>query len=134
MDWDIAITPVHDINHRRHRDWCVCDYPGIGFSALPFHYAQSKYQFINGSYFCVKTRFLRQNPLDQSLFWGEGEDVAWSRKIRAFAKIILNKDTYVKYSKQKNDDDIDFMTRIWNPNSEKLAAEVPFDKTGNYLL
>lgn len=134
MDWDIALTPVYDLHNSRHRDWSVCDYPGIGSASLPYDYPQSKFHFISGTYFCVKTAFFRQNPLDETLFWGEGEDVIWSRQVRSYAQIYFNRNTSVKYSKQKDDYDIDFMNSIWKPNSVKLAKELSCEKTRNNIL
>ena len=41
-------------------------------------------------------------PLDESLSWGESEDVVWSKSIRDKTKFKLNTYSKVKFSKQKN--------------------------------
>ena len=102
--WQICVNPILDIDGKRHRDWMSWDYPGVGPGLLPYD-AYTKYMYISGTYFCVKREFFIENQLNEKHFWGEGEDVEWSLRVRDKTKFMLNKNSVVKYLKAKPKDD-----------------------------
>ena len=69
----------------------------------------------------VKNIFLSQNPLNSLLFWGQGEDVEWSLRVRQKAKLIKQFDLVFKYLKLKNDDPS--MDKKWNKNLNILLKK-----------
>ena len=58
--------------------------------------------YISGTFFCVKKDFFLENLLDESLVWGEGEDVEWSLRIRDKTQFKMNCMSTVKYLKLKS--------------------------------
>ena len=57
--------------------------------------------YISGAYFCVKKDFLLENPLDEALTWGQGEDVEWCRVLRERWTYRCNKRSKVNLLKLK---------------------------------
>ena len=57
--------------------------------------------YISGGYWVAKKKFMLANPLDESLRWGESEDVEWSLRIRDKFKYVMNINSTVKTIKQK---------------------------------
>jgi len=78
--------------------------------------------YISGTYFCVKKKFFLKFPLNERLFWGEGEDVEWSLRIRKVTKFKMNSKSVVKYLKLKPSDDAPYCDS-WVNNS-KLLEEI----------
>ena len=58
--------------------------------------------YISGTYFCVKKHFFMDNLLDENLFWGDGEDVEWSKRVRVKTQFTFNPHSIVKYRKLKD--------------------------------
>jgi hypothetical protein len=58
--------------------------------------------YISGAYFCVKKDFYLANPLNESLFWGESEDVEWSCRVRKLTDFKINTKSSVTYTKLKS--------------------------------
>lgn len=119
-DFAVAMNPIKDQDGSRFRDWLVLDYPGIGAGFLPYHAEATPYQYISGTYFVVKRDFYLANPLDESLRWGEGEDIEWSKRIRTKTIFKFNPDSVVRCSKLKGS------ILIWEQNNltlEKIFAK-----------
>ena len=105
-DWEVAMNIILNKNSSRHRDWMVWDYPleksqEITACLLPYN-KYNKYMYISGTFFCVKKDFFLENLLDESLVWGEGEDVEWSLRIRDKTQFKMNCMSTVKYLKLKS--------------------------------
>jgi hypothetical protein len=83
-DWDLAMTRVEDIKGRRFYDWITWDHPTMPrYSPLPYSDSSSTHnQFIPGAYWVAKRDVMLENPLDESLAWGQSEDVEWSLRVR----------------------------------------------------
>lgn len=62
----------------------------------------SKYQYISGSYWVAKKDIMKEFPLDESLCWGQGEDVVWSQKVRMKYDFSMNPYSTVKTLKYKH--------------------------------
>lgn len=119
-DFDVAMNQIKDQDGSRFRDWLVLDYPGIGAGFLPYHTEATPYQYISGTYFVVKRDFYLANPLDESLRWGEGEDIEWSKRVRLKTIFKFNPYSVVRCSKLKGS------ILIWEQNN--LALEKIFAK------
>jgi hypothetical protein len=47
---------------------------------VPYTYDKIKYMYISGGYWVAKKHIMEEEKLDESLVWGTGEDVEWSRR------------------------------------------------------
>jgi hypothetical protein len=121
-DWDVSLNIVLNKDGTRHRDWMVFDYPNIGPSLIPYD-KHSKYAYISGAYFCVKKVFFSSNQLDEGLFWGEGEDVEWSKRIRNKTTFKMNIFSVVRYLKMKPLTQGPY-TDKWNNNQLKILERI----------
>jgi hypothetical protein len=117
-NWEVCVNQIKDIDGRRHRDWMSWDYPNVGPGLLPYH-AYTEYMYISGTYFCVKRDFFLLNPLNERLFWGEGEDVEWSLRVRGKTRFAMNKSSIVKYLKPKPKGDCPNCPS-WEESTKKL--------------
>jgi hypothetical protein len=123
-DWDVCMTKIYNNDGVRHRDWLNLDYPGVGLgheswsgSCLMPYDITTDYMYIPGMYFCVKRNFFLKYPLNKKLFWGEGEDIEWSLRIRALTRFVINTNASVTYVKQKPVDN-----KLWLENEERFLA------------
>lgn len=64
-----------------------------------YHMRLSKFMYINGTYWVAKKNFMNKYRLNESLAWGEGEDVEWSRKVRRVTEFSFNPHSIVKLNK-----------------------------------
>ena len=101
-DWDVCMNAIQNIHGQRFRDWVTWDDPILGRGIeLPYDDdSRIKNQYISGTYWVAKRRFMLFNPLDENYNRAtEYEDVEWSLRIRDKAKIKMNKHSVVKHSK-----------------------------------
>lgn len=119
--WDVCMTKVLNLDDSRHRDWMVWDYPGIGPALLPYDRSVNQHMYISGTYFCVKKAFFEKNPLDEKLFWGEAEDVEWSKRVRSKTIFKLNPISSVKYLKLKSLSEAPYC-EYWRKNTRLLSS------------
>jgi len=107
-EWDILIPKVINSDNRRHRDWVLWKDPIYSENkfpnCLPPYDYESEYYYVNGTVMLVKSEFFSQNPLNDLLFWGQGEDVEWSLRVRKKAKLLKQFNLVFKYLKYKDDD------------------------------
>jgi hypothetical protein len=91
-DWEVAMNKILNNDGSRFRDWCNWDSPLVPVndnyraSLLPYH-LYIKEMYISGTFFNVKKNFFINNLLNENLFWGEGEDVEWSKRVRKKNKV-----------------------------------------------
>lgn len=88
-DWDVCMNQIINNNFNRYRDWCL--FPDFckgkinpdGY-LLPYTYEPDKRikecMYISGAYWVAKKSFMEKFPLDEKLFWGQSEDVEWSKR------------------------------------------------------
>jgi hypothetical protein len=88
-DWDVAMNVVWNANDLRFRDWVFWDHPEVCYSngehgcvLAPYSHTDTQYMYISGAYWVAKKKFMQDNPLDENLYWGQSEDVEWSKKAR----------------------------------------------------
>ena len=117
-NWNIITNIVLNKDGTRHLDWCVWDFPQIGPGLLPYD-KHSSFIYISGAYFCVKRSFFLKHPLNEKLYWGEGEDVEWSCRVRSLTKIQFNVRATVSYLKQKPSDQAPYC-KNWVENKKKI--------------
>jgi hypothetical protein len=96
-DWNVCTNIILQQDGRRARDWVLWDHPLVGGPGLLPYEKTSKFMYISGGYFCVKREFFLNNPLNERLFWGEGEDVEWSLRVREKIKFYINTNSEVKF-------------------------------------
>lgn len=125
QDFDVCTNRILFKDGRRGRDWTVYDYPHIGAALLPYG-KNSEFIYISGAYFVVKTLFFLHNKLDESLRWGEAEDIEWSLRIRNNTRIVFNINSYCKFVKNKTLDEAPY-SQIWEERTLKLYREFGYD-------
>jgi hypothetical protein len=104
--WDICSNAQLLENNSRHwLDWTVWDdplyerYTGLCYD----NWNRTKYMYVSGAYYLIKKDVAIENPLNESLMWGQGEDVEWSLKIRNKYRIVCNAHSIVKHCKPHRD-------------------------------
>jgi hypothetical protein len=60
-----------------------------------------EFMYVSGSFWVAHKKFMLKNPLNESIFAGQGEDVEWSMRIRDSAKYLVNHRAIV-YSLKEN--------------------------------
>lgn len=125
--WDVSMTKVLNKDGVRHRDWMAWDHPSLINAEYPIspclipYDRYTKYMYISGAYFCVTTSFFLDNPLDENLFWGAGEDVEWSLRVRELTQFKMNENSTVKYLKLKASNDAP-NCKSWIENKNKMEV------------
>lgn len=120
--WSVCMNKIHNKDGSRHRDWCALDFPNIGAGLLPYNQSVP-YMYFSGTYFCVKKQFFIDNPLDETLFWGESEDVEWSIRIRQKIEFRMNENSTVKYLKLKPLNEAPYCDG-WREGTQKLTKKL----------
>lgn len=124
FDWEVCMNTVLNKNQTRHRDWLVWDYPGVGAALLPYEVGNlSQFMYISGTYFCVKKKFMTDNPLNEKLHWGESEDVEWSKHARRLTDFKFNPYSRVIYVKEKSLTEPPYCDD-WQNNARLLAEKL----------
>ena len=101
-----CMTPMINSDGTRFRDWTT--FPpwvrplGVNTYMLPYNVTNlSKHQYFSGAYFICKRHIMQEIPLDESLCWGEGEDVVWSKAYNSKYEFKINTQSTVKLIKYK---------------------------------
>ena len=68
-----------------------------------------------------------QNPLNEKLFWGEGEDIEWSKRVRQKTEFKFNNLSSVIYNKEKVN--IPMTNKGWIENRLKIDEIIKDKKT-----
>lgn len=89
--WNVCVTPlVYKNTGNRTWDWCVASHPTLRHTNVPYEMPASKWHYAPGNYFCAKRKFFLENPLDETLVWGQEEDIKWSHKLSEVMNYHLN--------------------------------------------
>ena len=107
-DFDLCMNKIINKNGERFRDWTLWP-PDIekkinsrGF-IIPYNMTHlSSYMYFSGAYWVAKKEVMLKFPLDESLSWGEGEDVLWSKQVRQSYIFKINENSIVHLLKHKN--------------------------------
>jgi len=106
-DWDVCMNSIINRDGQRFRDWIT--WPewsaegDIVFLDYEDH-SRTDEMYISGTFFCVKKKFFLENPLNERLGWGQGEDVEWSGRLRKGWNYKCNEFSRVGFTKQKQND------------------------------
>jgi hypothetical protein len=131
-DWDICMNRIVNIDGRRYRDWVLWPdsiqdmFVSRSHVLLPYgiDWMQS-YMYISGAYWVAKRHVMAKEPLDESLAWGESEDVEWSFRVRDKYKYVMNENSVVQLMKHKHrkfgwckEEDIETMNNLKNATNK----------------
>lgn len=106
-NFKIRMDKIINPDGSRFRDWVIWPHNDnqmdelIGMDGLiPYDMTHlSKYMYISGSYWVGKKDIMIKFPLDETLSWGDGEDVEWSKRIRKNIEFNMNIYSTVKIAK-----------------------------------
>lgn len=106
-DYKVRMDKILTKEGIRFRDWCIWPKNGnimdstIGRQCLiPYDITHlSKYMYISGSYWIAKKSVMVEFPLNESLSWGQGEDVQWSKEVRIKYEFSMNTNSTVQILK-----------------------------------
>lgn len=105
-DWDVCLNPVRTTTGSRYWDWIArdvspereCFAKFISYDDLT---QTKKYMYVGGTYWCAKKQFMLENPLDNRLVHGGGEDVEWSMRCKDKWNYKLNKFSVARLMKDR---------------------------------
>jgi len=109
VPFDVATCRILTAEGKRHSDWVVDpfllwkEFPELNGTCwnvlLPYHVNYTPIQYISGNFWVAKKQFMLDNPLDESLLWGDAEDIEWSSRIRSHTTFQCNMFTDVTIQK-----------------------------------
>lgn len=125
-NFDVCLNKILNGDHTRFREWTMfpyhCCYPmsnpyskqskalwdfaGIenNETMLPHDEMRfTKYQYVSGSYWVAKKHVMQEFPLDESLCWGQGEDLAFTMSLLSKYNLSMNSNSTVHFNKWKQD-------------------------------
>ena len=124
QDWDIGMNVLLTQDGRRFRDWCswsdkrhgqpwiqhepFCPPEGIRHEGkpclVPYEYKHTENMYVSGTYWLARKQVMLDNPLDESLYWGQGEDIEWSLRVlkNKKYKYVMNTNSICKLLKPKD--------------------------------
>jgi len=104
-EWEVAMNCINNRDGSRYRDWIIWDDPdyiGNPQTSLPtYTYKKTQFMYVSGAYWVAKKYVMQDLPLNEKLYWGQGEDVEWSFRMRDKYKYIFNPYSFVKMLKHK---------------------------------
>lgn len=110
-EWKLQVCQILNYNGSRYREWCLWIYPkvidalrqsGLGDRDCLLPYwakGVEKFQYISGAYWLAKKHVMEEFPLNESLAWGEGEDLEFSRRVFARYTPVMNPLSIVQLAK-----------------------------------
>jgi hypothetical protein len=108
-DFKICMNQIINLDGTRFRDWTLwaesAEEIGIGnpYYLMPYNIKNlSKLMYFSGAYWIAKKNVMEEFPLNEDLFWGQGEDVEWSKRIREKYNFSINENSIVRLLKYKN--------------------------------
>lgn len=117
-DWDVAMCKIATMGGYRFRDWVLWDSdlksnpPPDTIKFIDYNdSSQTNRMYVSGALMIVKKEYLLKNPLDESLDWGQGEDVEWSLRCRETWNYKMNPYSLAMFTKHKD---------CWPPSPGKI--------------
>lgn len=108
-NFKICMNQIINLDGTRFRDWTLwaesAEEIGIPnpYYLIPYNIKNlSKLMYFSGSYWIAKKNVMEEFPLNEDLFWGQGEDVEWSKRIREKYNFSINENSIVRLLKYKN--------------------------------
>lgn len=123
-DFYVRIDKIQNLGGERFRDWCIWPHNEnfmdelIGRDCIIPYYINnlSKYMYISGTYWISKKEVMIEFPLNETLSWGESEDVEWSKRIREKYPFQMNEYSTVSFLKYKD--------KVFNYASDKTIDKL----------
>ena len=116
-EWNLLMNKIINYDGTRFRDWILCGSwtnnpfvePNTNKGLLPYDEKRlSNWMYFSGTYWIAKREFMLQHSLDESLLWGQGEDVEWSLRAKNYSNFSLNENAVVKINKPGKSSAFDF--------------------------
>jgi hypothetical protein len=108
-NFNICMNKILDVRGERFRDWCLWCRDMLKFNIpqhemlIPYDMNHlTRFQYISGAYWVAKKFVMEQNPLQEYLSWGEGEDLEWSMRIRRNYNLSMNIMSSVSLLKERD--------------------------------
>ena len=108
-DFKVCMNQIVNLDGTRFRDWTLwaesAEEIGIPnpYYLIPYNIKNlSKLMYFSGSYWVAKKNVMQEFPLNENLFWGQSEDVEWSKRIREKYNFSINENSIVELLKYKN--------------------------------
>jgi hypothetical protein len=108
-NFNICMTQILNPDDTRFRDWCLwaesATKIGIPYPKylVPYNFKYlSKVMYISGTYWIAKKQVMEEFPLNENLFWGQGEDVEWSKNVTKKYNFSINPNAIVKLMGHKD--------------------------------
>jgi hypothetical protein len=111
LPWDVAMCRITNPDGTRFRDWTLWTSNSVGIrwwfnrtlaGLVPYSEKNlTRFMYVSGSVMIVRRAFMLENPLDENLAWGEGEDVEWSLRVRKFWNYKMFPEMSITSQKQK---------------------------------
>ena len=108
----ICMNKILNSDYSRVRDWVLWPHNNsitdsiVGKNRqcnIPYELTHlTKYMYISGTYWIAKKDVMKKFPLDETLSWGESEDVSWSLCVRENYQFSINVNSTVRSLKYKN--------------------------------
>ena len=109
--WDVAMCRITDLDGKRFRDWTLWAANSVGISwwfirtsknMVPYNIKNlTRFMYVSGSVMIARREFMLNNPLEETLAWGQMEDVEWSLRVRKFWKYKMFPELSITSQKQK---------------------------------
>lgn len=96
-DWDVCTNIVIRVDGRRGFDWFKGAHGHLEY--LDYRTEKTDGMYPAGNFFLVKKKFLEDNPFNEQLGAGQGEDVEWGNRILPFCSFKMNTNSCVQYIK-----------------------------------
>jgi hypothetical protein len=111
-DFTVCMTKFLNADCSRFRDWVVWPHNNHAIDSIvsrnrecliPYEMTNlTRYQYISGTYWVAKKHVMQEFPLNDTLCWGQGEDVEWSMRVRDRYVFSLNPYSSVRSLKFKD--------------------------------
>lgn len=108
-EFDVAVNCIYTAEGSRHSDWVIDPFllwethPELHGHywdvLLPYEENYTPLQYISGNFWVAKKSFMEKYPLNESLYWGDAEDIEWSARIRPHTTFRCNTNTHVTIQK-----------------------------------
>jgi len=108
-DFKVCMNQIINTDGTRFRDWTLwaesAEEIGVSnpYYLIPYDIRNlSKLMYFSGSYWVAKKNVMEEFLLNENLFWGQSEDVEWSKRIRQKYNFSINENSKVQLLKYKN--------------------------------
>lgn len=109
--WDVAMCRITNLDGTRWIDWILWAVHSAGINwwfnqtvgrLVPYNIENlTRFMYVSGSVMIVRRNFMLNNPLNENLAWGQGEDVEWSLRVRKFWNYRMFPELSITSQKQK---------------------------------